>query len=237
MQTSVLPKWCPGECVLSCLPHGVSASIIPALLTADAESSTSLPTTAWATATCSSVYGQNTPTGTIGPRSLRPCRSCSATNSRAALVANPGCYPTSAILPLAPLLRAGLIEPKGTSCRLEERRVRRRAHAQTAHPLPRCNESGRLQYRRHRHTRRSNGSWASRRIGVGDLHAPSDSKDRGILRRPIPAHPRVTEESLLQRFATSMPTSPLSAWSNTCRDEGQFGHQFLRRYGPPVRGR
>jgi N-acetyl-gamma-glutamyl-phosphate reductase, common form len=31
----------------------------------------------------------------------------------AALVANPGCYPTSAILPLAPLLKEGVIEPKG----------------------------------------------------------------------------------------------------------------------------
>jgi len=31
----------------------------------------------------------------------------------AGLVANPGCYPTSATLPLAPLLRAGLIEPAG----------------------------------------------------------------------------------------------------------------------------
>src|SRR5690606_27917864 len=30
--------------------------------------------------------------------------------SSAQLVANPGCYPTSAILPLAPLLREGLIE-------------------------------------------------------------------------------------------------------------------------------
>ena len=30
----------------------------------------------------------------------------------AALVANPGCYPTSAILPLAPLLKEGMIEPK-----------------------------------------------------------------------------------------------------------------------------
>src|SRR3954469_20973963 len=29
----------------------------------------------------------------------------------ASLVANPGCYPTSAILPLTPLLKAGLIEP------------------------------------------------------------------------------------------------------------------------------
>ncbi len=31
----------------------------------------------------------------------------------ARLVANPGCYPTSATLPLAPLLKAGLIEPEG----------------------------------------------------------------------------------------------------------------------------
>jgi N-acetyl-gamma-glutamyl-phosphate reductase len=30
-----------------------------------------------------------------------------------ALVANPGCYPTSALLALAPLLRAGLVEPRG----------------------------------------------------------------------------------------------------------------------------
>ncbi|RPI07038.1 MAG: N-acetyl-gamma-glutamyl-phosphate reductase [Ignavibacteriae bacterium] len=31
----------------------------------------------------------------------------------ASLVANPGCYPTSAILPLAPLLKEGIIEPAG----------------------------------------------------------------------------------------------------------------------------
>ncbi len=33
--------------------------------------------------------------------------------SKAALVANPGCYPTSTILPLAPLLKAGVISPRG----------------------------------------------------------------------------------------------------------------------------
>ena len=33
----------------------------------------------------------------------------------ARLVANPGCYPTAAILPAAPLLREGLIEPEGIS--------------------------------------------------------------------------------------------------------------------------
>ena len=34
----------------------------------------------------------------------------------AGLIANPGCYPTSATLALAPLLRAGLIEPTGIIC-------------------------------------------------------------------------------------------------------------------------
>ena len=33
--------------------------------------------------------------------------------SRAELVANPGCYPTSAILPLAPLVKAGVISGQG----------------------------------------------------------------------------------------------------------------------------
>ncbi len=32
---------------------------------------------------------------------------------RGALVANPGCYPTAALLAIAPLLRAGLVEPAG----------------------------------------------------------------------------------------------------------------------------
>jgi N-acetyl-gamma-glutamyl-phosphate reductase len=32
---------------------------------------------------------------------------------QATIIANPGCFPTSAILPLAPLLQAGLVEPEG----------------------------------------------------------------------------------------------------------------------------
>jgi N-acetyl-gamma-glutamyl-phosphate reductase len=38
--------------------------------------------------------------------------NCSQIKS-ASLIANPGCYPTSAILPLAPLLKEGIIESKG----------------------------------------------------------------------------------------------------------------------------
>jgi N-acetyl-gamma-glutamyl-phosphate reductase len=35
---------------------------------------------------------------------------------RAQVVGNPGCYPTSVLLPLIPLLRAGLIDPAGALC-------------------------------------------------------------------------------------------------------------------------
>ena len=38
-------------------------------------------------------------------------RNCFASRSRARLVANPGCYPTSVALALAPLLEQALIDP------------------------------------------------------------------------------------------------------------------------------
>ena len=41
------------------------------------------------------------------------CPSSSALRPRGALVANPGCYPTAALLALAPLVREGLVEPAG----------------------------------------------------------------------------------------------------------------------------
>ena len=44
----------------------------------------------------------------IGERGLRPARAATATSSRGAdLVAGPGCFPTAALLALAPLARAG----------------------------------------------------------------------------------------------------------------------------------
>ena len=49
-----------------------------------------------------------------------------ARRERASLVANPGCYPTAALLALAPLVRAGLVEPTGHHRRRQERRDGRR---------------------------------------------------------------------------------------------------------------
>ena len=48
------------------------------------------------------------------PRSSTGCPSCSAIDIAGAThVAAPGCYVTAAVLALAPLLRAGLVEPTG----------------------------------------------------------------------------------------------------------------------------
>ena len=49
----------------------------------------------------------------------------------ASLIASPGCYPTSILLPMIPLLRAGLIKPHGHHRRFAERRERRGAQGRT----------------------------------------------------------------------------------------------------------
>ncbi len=103
------------DCVFGCLPHGVSASLVPQLLrggtrvvdfSADYRLDDPEVFATWYNQKHADperlgkvVYGL--------PELFRP------QIPDAPLVANPGCYPTSAILPLAPLLKAGLIEPRG----------------------------------------------------------------------------------------------------------------------------
>jgi N-acetyl-gamma-glutamyl-phosphate reductase len=103
------------DCAFSCLPHAASAEVVMPLLAAgcrvvDLSADYRLDDPAiyakWYDHThpdparlAETVYGL--------PEFYRErIRS-------AKLVANPGCYPTSAILPLAPLLRAKLISPDG----------------------------------------------------------------------------------------------------------------------------
>lgn len=101
------------DCVLSCLPHAASAEIAMKLLAAgtrviDFSADYRLDDAAsyqqWYEHTHpdparlgKTVYGLPELFGEQIPK--------------AQLVANPGCYPTSAILPLAPLLKANVIEP------------------------------------------------------------------------------------------------------------------------------
>ena len=103
------------QCVFSCLPHGASAAVIPLLLDAGAR-----------VVDFSADYRLNDPevyAQWYGQKHADPGRLGKVVYGLpelfrtqippAPLVANPGCYPTSAILPLAPLLKAGLIEPTG----------------------------------------------------------------------------------------------------------------------------
>jgi N-acetyl-gamma-glutamyl-phosphate reductase len=100
------------DCVFSCLPHGVTAAMVPALLSggcrvvdfsADYRLDNPDVFANW--------YGQKHP----DPERLGKVVYGLPELFReqivgAQLVANPGCYPTTAILALAPLLKTGLIE-------------------------------------------------------------------------------------------------------------------------------
>ncbi len=100
------------DCVFSCLPHGVSASVIPRFLDAgsrvidfgaDYRLNDAAIYEQW--------YGQRHPDAERMSSIVYGLPELYSDKIIASqLVANPGCYPSSAILALAPLLSAGLIE-------------------------------------------------------------------------------------------------------------------------------
>jgi len=174
------------DCVFCCLPHGVSASMVPDLLDAGAR-----------VVDFSADYRLDDPevfAQWYGQKHADPDRLGKVVYGLpelfreqvvdAPLVANPGCFPTSVILPLAPLLRAGLIEPGGiivdskTGVSGAGRTLRLTTH------YPECNESmTAYNLGRHRHTPEIEqilGSVAGTAVGV--IFAPHlVPMDRGIL--------------------------------------------------------
>ncbi len=102
------------DVALTCLPHGASAAIVMELLkegcrvidlSADYRLSTPELYEKW--------YGEKHPDpARLGNTPYGLPELFSDGLSSAQLVANPGCYPTSAILPLAPLIKEGLISEK-----------------------------------------------------------------------------------------------------------------------------
>jgi N-acetyl-gamma-glutamyl-phosphate reductase len=143
------------DCVFSCLPHGASADAVREVLAAGSKV---VDFSADYRLTDAQVYAawyghphtdvENLSQAVYGLPELYRERI-----KQTRLVANPGCYPTSAILPLAPLLRAGLIEPgeiivdskSGVS-------GAGRTPSDTTH-FPECNESvAAYNVGKHRHT-------------------------------------------------------------------------------------
>ncbi len=100
------------ECVFSCLPHGVTSRLVPQLLAGGARV---VDFSADYRLRDAAVYEK-----WYGEKHDDPGRLTSAVYGlpelfraeikKAPLIANPGCYPTSAILALTPLLKAGLVE-------------------------------------------------------------------------------------------------------------------------------
>ncbi len=194
------------ECVFSCLPHGASASVIPHLLDAGCR-----------VVDFSADYRLNDPevfAQWYGQKHQDPQRLGKVVYGLpelfrekiigASLVANPGCYPTSAILALAPLLKAGLIEPEGIVVDSKSgvsgagRTLKLTTH------YPECNESvSAYNVGRHRHTPEIDqvlSTMAGSKVEV--VFTPHlIPMDRGILTttysRPVG---ELAEEKLLQTF-------------------------------------
>ncbi len=103
------------ECVFSCLPHGASASVVPRLLEAGCRVvDFSADYRLNEVAVYEQWYGQKHPdAGRLGKVVYGLPELFREQIRGAAVVANPGCYPTSAILALAPLLKQGWIDPEG----------------------------------------------------------------------------------------------------------------------------
>jgi len=192
------------DCVFGCLPHGVSASVVPHLL----DSGTRV-------VDFSADYRLDDPevfATWYNQKHADPERLGKVVYGLpelfrekivdAPLVANPGCYPTSAILPLAPLLKAGLIDPEGiiidskTGVSGAGRTPRLTTH------YPECNESmSAYNLGRHRHTPEIEqilGGVAGTRVEV--VFSPHlVPMDRGILTTAYATPTKnLTEETVLE---------------------------------------
>ena len=143
------------DCIFSCLPHGVSASVIPHLLAADRRV---IDFGADYRLNDAEVYAK-----WYGQRHPDPQRVGSVVYGlpeffreeiqSAQLVANPGCYPSSAILALAPLLMAELIDPSEIIIDSKSGVTGAGRSPKLTTHYPECNESlSAYNVGRHRHT-------------------------------------------------------------------------------------
>ncbi len=103
------------DVVFCCLPHAASAPIVSQIL--DSGSKVIDLSADYRLSTCALYekwYGSQHPDpGRVGQAPYGLPELFAEQIRGANLVANPGCYPTSAILPLAPLVKEGLIETTG----------------------------------------------------------------------------------------------------------------------------
>jgi N-acetyl-gamma-glutamyl-phosphate reductase len=143
------------ECVFSCLPHGVTTTLVPQLMNAGAKViDFSADYRLKDPAQYDEWYGQKhgdperLPMAVYGlPELFRE------QIPPAMLIANPGCYPTTSSLPLAPLLKAGMIEPTDILIDAKSGVSGAGRTLKLTTLFPECNESlSAYNIGRHRHT-------------------------------------------------------------------------------------
>ncbi len=143
------------ECVFSCLPHGASAAFVAPLLaagcrvvdfSADYRLNDPEVYAEW--------YGQRHPDAErLGKVVYGLPELFRERIPPAQLVANPGCYPTSAILALAPLLKAGLVQTEDIIIDSKSGVTGAGRTPKLTTLYPECNESiSAYNVGRHRHT-------------------------------------------------------------------------------------
>lgn len=104
------------EVIFLALPHGVAAEYaVPLVAAGKCVIDLSADFRLNSADTYADYYGKAHPAPDLLARSAYVIPELSQDDSwkHAPLVASPGCYPTSVLLPLVPLLRAGVIEPSG----------------------------------------------------------------------------------------------------------------------------
>lgn len=192
------------DCVFGCLPHGVTAQVVPQLLAGKARV---IDLSADYRLRSARVYED-----WYNQRHPDPERLASAVYGlpelfreaipQARLIANPGCYPTSAILPLAPLVEQKVIQPDSIIVDSKSGvSGAGRTPKLTTH-YPECNESvSAYNVGRHRHTpeiEQELALFSGRDVSV--IFTPHlIPMDRGILTTTysVPEKP-VSEEAVLE---------------------------------------
>jgi N-acetyl-gamma-glutamyl-phosphate reductase len=202
------------QCVFSCLPHGVTAEIVPHLLSAGAKViDFSADYRLDDPATFQQWYGHEHPDGKrLGKVVYGLPELFRSQIVKSQLIANPGCYPTSAILPLAPLVKACLIEPTDIIVDSKSGVSGAGRTPKLIYHFPECNESvSAYNVGRHRHTPEI--EQIVRRAAGKDLQIIFTPHlipmDRGILTttysKPIG---NVTEERLFQTLREAYANEP-----------------------------
>ena len=186
--------WDTLDAVFCCLPHGTTQEVIAALpehlkvvdLSADFRLADPEVYAEW--------YGRAHGAVALQAEAVYGLTELAREEVRTArLVANPGCYPTSAQLPLAPLLEDGLIESDDIIVDAKSGGLRRGPRGQAGKPLRRSRRGrARLRHRRPPPCARDRAGIVrcGRCAGAGQLHAPSHAHEPGHPGHHLRAQPR-----------------------------------------------